>query len=171
LPAHGSAPVPARSAAARALLLQADADGRTALHWSASGKREDVASWILASLRDEPAALAAALRARDGSGAMPLLCAASAGSAALIRAFVEAGADATAKNDEGNAPLHYHKGRAEIVDALIAAGASANVAGAAGVTPLHRAAGRPGGVGAVRALLRGGARVSAPDAAGDTPLH
>ncbi|MFZ3585004.1 ankyrin repeat domain-containing protein [Loktanella sp. DJP18] len=74
----------------------------------------------------------------------------------MLRAFLAAGADATAGDPSGRTPLHY---AAEVsswdaIEALIAAGADPNSKDFKGVTPLHLAAQRgPSADGSVVRLL------------------
>lgn len=98
---------------------------------------------------------------------------------AVISLLVEAGADVTARNDRGYAPLHgaASSNTPAVVAALLAAGADAN-GWATGYsvdygwahTPLHLASGNEDpDVAAV--LLTAGANVDARGEHGDTPLH
>jgi ankyrin repeat protein len=68
----------------------------------------------------------------------------------MLRAFLAAGADATAKDPHGRTPLHYaaEVSSWEAIEALIAAGADPNGKDFKGVTPLHLAAQRGPGDGA-----------------------
>ena len=141
-----------------------DADSRTPLHWAALGGRLDVVEFLLAS------GAARTVSRRDGDGWAPLTSAAAGGHVAVVRALIAAGADVATTTADGNAPLHYHKGRVPVIDALLPHVAYVDARNRVGATSLHRAAG-PGYTDAARALLAAGADVNAADAGGRTPLH
>jgi Ankyrin repeats (many copies)/Ankyrin repeat len=101
--------------------------------------------------------------------------------ARAARALVAAGADVTARNRRGAAPLHYAAdgapgtrhwdaaAQAETVAALLQAGADPDATDNSGVTALHRAV-RTRCAAAVAALLDGGADPARPNRNGSTPL-
>lgn len=78
---------------------------------------------------------------------------------------------ATAKDADGNTPLHAAagEGQAEIIELLIKYGADVNAKTTTGITPLHDAA-RNGCKKCVEILLHKGANVNARTDSGDTPL-
>ena len=88
-----------------------------------------------------------------------------------MRALLEGGADAKAKDRSWITPLHdVARGNPDIVHALLQGGADASAKDRSGITPLHDVAGR-GDPDIVRALLKGGADANVRDGSGETPLH
>ena len=143
-----------------------DGDGRSPLAWAVCGGREDVVALLLS----RPNA-GASLRLVDGGGWLPMHSATACGHASIVQMLLHAGADANATTtEEGNTPLHYHKGRISILQLLLPRSTNVNACNAAGATALHRAAG-PGHTEASRMLLAAGANVNAVDNRGSTPLH
>lgn len=154
-----------------------DEDARTPLHWAAAGGNASVLALLLHRLHHADAASASppaarkCVNAKDESGLTPLMSAAAGGHTACVRALLDAGADAHARDDKGCTALHFHKGRAQVLETLLPVSTPVMDGGdEGGVTPLHRAAG-PGYYDAVRLLLAAGARVDVRDGQGDTPLH
>ena len=117
--------------------------------------------------------------ARDRSDRTPLHAAARSGTAAVVRALLDAGAEVDARarrfdpfSGVTNTPLHEAAGNPdpEVAAALLDAGADVNGRGSGGATPLYRAARNENP--AVAALLLGaGAEVNAATSDGLTPLH
>jgi uncharacterized protein len=167
LAAAGAAPVAdaARQrdhSAVRALLKQggdvnaAEGDGMTALHWAASNNDVDLAVMLIHA----GANLRAATRI---NGYTPLLTAAKAGHAPVIKALLERGADAKAASSAGTTPLMLAAaaGSVDAVNALIDAGADPNAKESArGQTALMFAAAY-NRVPVIRVLASRGADVSA----------
>ena len=101
-----------------------------------------------------------------------LTCAAMQGNTEAIRALLEQGASANAKDAIGVAPLHWGAfcGHAGVCDALIGSGAEVHSRDQEGRTPLHVAA-YESHTEVLKRLLLAGADVAAPDKMGWTPLH
>lgn len=76
------------------------------------------------------------------------------------------GADANARDINGNTPLHTHRASAEIVKLLLTYGAEVNARNNAGKTPLHLRQ----SLQSLRLLLAAGANANAADINGETPL-
>ena len=145
-------------AAVRALVLKgsdvnaAQGDGMTALHWAAYRGDSTLALLLLQSRANVSATT------RIGSYT-PLHIASQNASAGVVRALLNAKANAKAVTGEGTTALHLAAmgGDTTIVSALLAAGSDVNaVEPNLGQTPLMLAAER-GRAGAVRVLLRKGA--------------
>ena len=102
----------------------------------------------------------------------PLIEAALRGCTASVRALLEHGADASAKDDTGWAPLHHSAQRGILSSLLLLLEKGAEVSAKTddGSTPLHFAADR-GHESVVLILLEHGAEVSSKLDAGFTPLH
>ncbi|KAJ3179825.1 hypothetical protein HDU87_002393 [Geranomyces variabilis] len=143
-----------------------DEDGRTALHWAASGKHLEITRGLLAAGGDATTA--------DDGGMTPLHIAASTGSHEIVLLLLEAApAVIDNKTESGQTALHYaaSKNHAEVVDALLNAGADPSARDRYGQTPMHRAATR-GWVRIARRLKEDTrAKVNVRDATGNTPLH
>lgn len=109
-----------------------------------------------------------AVDARGWMGETPLHAAAAAGSAGAVRVLLDAGANARARRDNGDTPLHY-AASGEIATLLFRAikDVTPDQHNEHGQTPLHRAGDREVTV----SLLRHGASSSARDHRGSTPLH
>jgi uncharacterized protein len=99
----------------------AQGDGMTALHWAASNNDTE----LVAMLVHAGANLRAATRI---NGYTPLLMAAKAGHASVIKTLLERGADAKAQSVTGTSPLMLAAaaGSIDAVNALLDAGADAN---------------------------------------------
>jgi ankyrin repeat protein len=97
--------------------------------------------------------------------------AAREGCLAAVQAQLLARADASATDDNGDAPLALaaERGHAAVIEALLAAGADAGAGDQAGATPLFWAA-QEGQLAVVQSLLGVGVEVDAADEEGDTPL-
>jgi len=95
-----------------------------------------------------------------------------AGSDKVAEFLVESGADVSAVNDDGFAPLIYSEAKGDIarVKLLVRLGVHLNVLDNEGYTPLIHAA-HKGNVEMVKALIAGGARVDMHDKYGLTALH
>lgn len=98
--------------------------------------------------------------------------AAARGDLAKVERQLRKGADANAKDEDDNTPLHMaaYWGYNEIVAYLVSKGANINVANKKGKTPLHIAAYR-GHKQTAAYLISNGADVNAADNYGKTPLH
>ncbi len=86
-------------------------------------------------------------------------------------ACLAAGADPTAREEDGSTPLHSAAvwGHASVVKILLDAGAKPDARSKYGCTPLHRAAGE-GHASIVEALLAAGADPAARNEEGKTPF-
>lgn len=124
-----------------------------------------------------------------GEGTTPLMRAARFGDAAAMRVLIEAGADVSKQQRNGNTALLFASGvgfqigdggfartdKGTEADAIAAiklfldAGADVNQSTTSGETPLHAAAARDGGQ-IVRYLVSRGAKLDAKDKSGRTPL-
>jgi ankyrin repeat protein len=115
-----------------------------------------------------------------GAGTTPLMRAARGHDLAFIELLLEAGASATAQQDDGSGLLHVMAAaraprtdadlgvQSSVLDALLAAGAEIEGVAKDGQTPMHRAA-RGGNASLINALLERGARLEARDKDGRTP--
>ncbi|KAJ3143452.1 hypothetical protein HDU90_000213 [Geranomyces variabilis] len=143
-----------------------DEDGRTALHWAASGKHLEITRALLAAGADATTT--------DEGGMTPLHIAASTGSLEIAQLLLEAApAVIDNKTESGQTALHYaaSKNHVEVMDALLNAGADPSSRDRYGQTPMHRAATR-GWVRIARRLKEDPrAKVNVRDAVGNTPLH
>ncbi|WFD38690.1 putative ankyrin-repeat protein [Malassezia japonica] len=157
-------------------LNERDADGRTPLHWAASGNDKlDIVKALFA-------AGPVHVDERDGSSWTPLMIASSAGADRIVDFLLEHGADPSASNVRKLTALHYasSKNHPAIVRALLEAGADVNAQDGALQRPIHRAA-SAGHDAVIRALLNPPARgdgsaaaktrVNPADRLGNTPLH
>ncbi|KAF1777146.1 Ankyrin repeat-containing domain [Phytophthora cactorum] len=160
-----------------------DEDERTPLHWACATGRLDVAEFLLERGK-------AAVNVQDDAGWTPLMSAASAGHGDIVGLLLSEGADANLPNENGQIPLHYHRGR---LDTELSKGArynglfadkttrdrrllldytrDVNEADNTGSTPLMRAiGGKPSPV-IIALLIDHGAKVNTRDVGGNTPLH
>ena len=109
----------------------------------------------------------------DWGDVSPLHTAALVGSAEVVTALLEAGADRDARDIVGGTPLHKagHRGNVQAMRALLEAGADPNVRdGLEGKYPLHIIL-RHANAEAVVLLLKAGADPNVQDKFGFTPLH
>jgi len=150
------------------LIGKRDENGRSLLHWAASGGHKELVQWLLDHQAERDA--------RDDARWTPLIIASSAGHEAVVRILLGAGADPDACTDQGRTSLLYaaSRNRQAIVKMLIEeASHSVNLADKHGATPLHRAVGC-GHVEVVKQLI-GGANhldLEAKDQpTRNTPLH
>ncbi|KAG6977699.1 hypothetical protein JG688_00000066 [Phytophthora aleatoria] len=141
-----------------------DEDERTPLHWACATGRLDVAEFLLERGK-------AAVNVQDDAGWTPLMSAASAGHGDIVGLLLSKGADANLPNENGQIPLHYHRGRQEIAELLLDYTRDVNQADNTGSTPLMRAiGGKPSPV-IIALLIDHGAKVNTRDVGGNTPLH
>ncbi|KAJ1481920.1 ankyrin repeat-containing domain protein, partial [Baffinella frigidus] len=90
----------------------------------------------------------------------------------LSRLLLRARAPTSAKDHDGNTPLHLaaqYQGYGKMVNMLLGAGADPNAMNSDGRTPLHHAAGRAGDIETILILINAGADVTARDRGGQTP--
>jgi ankyrin repeat protein len=89
-----------------------------------------------------------------------------------VRRLVSVGADVSAKDNDGETPLHRasFEGHSQVVNELMEHGADIEAKARFGQTPLHWAC-YSGHVAVVIELLSRGANIQAKDNDGDTPLH
>jgi ankyrin repeat protein len=118
-------------------------------------------------LKDNPKLVASK---EDEHWNTPLHYAVREGHRNVVELLLVNGADVSAKNKDGNMPLHYWGGHREVAELLLAHGAKVNAKGQLGDTPLHRAA-RFANKDMVELLLAHGADVNAKDQDDSTPLH
>lgn len=144
-----------------------DYNGRTVLHWAASGGHKDLVQRLLEFPGVE-------VNDRDDCKWTPLVIAASAGHEAVVRLLIGAGADVNSCTEQGRSALLYaaSRNRIEIVKILLNEGADVNLQDKLGCGPLHRACG-PGHVQVVGTLISSAnhLEVNARDNWGNTPLH
>ena len=109
--------------------------------------------------------------AATGNDDRRLVDAARARDASEVRALLDAGADANARQPDGATALHWaaHRGDAGMARLLLRAGAEVDAAGAYGVTPLSLAAANAN-ASLVELLLEAGADPDAARESGETPL-
>lgn len=108
------------------------------------------------------------------SGGTALHIAARTGNGELGRILLAAGAAVTARNEDGETPLHVAAAwndSPEVLADLIAAGADLEARDQFGRTPLHVAAAWADVPEVVAVLLAAGANIGARTDFGDTPLH
>lgn len=141
-----------------------DEDERTPLHWACASGRLDVAEFLLDDAK-------AAVNVQDDAGWTPLMSAASAGHGDVVGLLLSKGANANLPNENGQIPLHYHRGRQEIAELLLDYTRDVNQADNVGSTPLTRAIGGKPSPAIIALLLDHGAKVNTRDIAGNTPLH
>ncbi|KAE8878125.1 hypothetical protein PF005_g14068 [Phytophthora fragariae] len=141
-----------------------DEDERTPLHWASATGRLDVAEFLLEQAK-------ASVNVQDDAGWTPLMSAASAGHGDIVGLLLSKGADANLANENGQIPLHYHRGRQEIVELLLDYTRDVNQADNIGSTPLMRALGGKPSPGIIALLVDHGAKVNTRDVGGNTPLH
>ena len=120
------------------------------------------------------------VKERDDHDCAPIHHAARRGTAGVVRALLEAGADADARTTcfgiHGGSswtPLHLaaeHNPEPGVVTALLEAGADLDAPTKEGRAPLHQAAANANPA-VTEVLLEAGADVNAPSWAGETPLH
>ncbi len=128
----------------------------------------------------EAVALGAALMVSDEQTATEtnanldkaLLKATAGSDTQAVRELLSRGANANAKDEDGNTPLHYTavKGRTDEVRLLLEGRADVNAKGVGRFTPLHEAV-YWGQSDVTRLLLEAGADINAVDEYGKTPLH
>ena len=160
----------------------ADEDGRTMLHWAASGGQTQVAELLLRALCEDGGHNAREhIDLHDGSGWTPLHISVSGGHVAIVRALLAHGAEPLALNNTGQMPIHYEasRDRRECADLLLEAarakqpprgGDMLNAVDNSGYTALLRSIAR-GHLEMSRWLLLHGASTSHADLDGNTPLH
>ena len=181
---------------ARGVDLQActKGNGYTALHWATiQGTCEAMRALIVAGAdvnakgKTGETALHKAVRNNDGNKVQILLEAGAsvhvdnaygetplflANGPLIAQKLVDAGADVSKTDTNGNAPIHsaVKRGLVDIVKVLLAANADTDVRTRWGDTPLHFAAGlRKKDI--VKVLIEAGADVNSVNNYGNTPLH
>ena len=111
------------------------------------------------------------LDSRDDAQRTPLICAAEAGHADLVRCLIERGADVHAGDGDDSRAIHFAAagGHYSVIDLLLGVGVDLNEANRNGMTPLHfaSAAGREG---CVDFLLERGVNVNVREVNLRTPL-
>ncbi|CAH0517760.1 unnamed protein product [Peronospora belbahrii] len=89
-----------------------DEDGLTLLHWASSTGCFDVVELLLEHAQ-------VFVNVQDDAGWTPLMSAGSAGHCEIVGVLLRKGADANLANENGQIPLHYHRGRQEIAELLL----------------------------------------------------
>ena len=111
----------------------ADAEGSTALHWSAIYSTQEVIDALVEA--------GANVHARDDTGATPLHAAAWVANQVAVLAFLKHGAEVNVKDNIECVPLHFaafgagRQGTARMVDLLLRWGADETVGNEGGETP------------------------------------
>jgi len=146
-----------------ASVLQAQADGMTALHWAVLHGEADVVQRLLRS--------GALVDAENAYGVRPLALACEAGAGELVQQLLRAGADAGVRGAGGESMLMLsaRAGRLPAVSALLAAGVPVDACDQKQQTALMWASAE-GHVAVVQQLLVAGANVRATANAGWTAL-
>ncbi|KDO24528.1 hypothetical protein SPRG_10343 [Saprolegnia parasitica CBS 223.65] len=139
-----------------------DEDERTALHWAAACGHMDVADLLVGLSK---------INHQDDSGWTPLMSAASAGHVEMVSFLLSKGANPNLANENGQIPLHYHKGRPEMAELLLDVTSDINTADRSGSTPLMRALGGRPAPDIVVQFLDHNAKLNTKDIHGNTPLH
>ena len=149
---------------AKAPAQSAQADGTTALHWSAYHSDAATTKLLLAAGADA--------KATNRFGVAPLALACVSGDEAIVTALLAAGADANTTLPGGETALHTaaRTGRIGPVKALLARGAVVDAKDRKGQTALMWAA-ADGHTAVVDALLAAGADKHARVKSGFTPMH
>jgi 26S proteasome non-ATPase regulatory subunit 10 len=142
-------------------LAAADADGRTTLHWAASGGHLETVQYLMAAGLE--------VNATDDAGWTPAHVAVSSGHAPVVRALLAGGADGLIANATGQLPLHYacSRNRLECAQLLFREGGAGIDAEEA---TLMRACSR-GHMQLTTWLIEAGANTTCTDHDGNTPLH
>ena len=131
---------------------------------------DQIARHDLMAVRTSLAANRNLAHATDSSGSTALMHSASAGTVAIMRELVDAGADVNAANARRATALHWALPDADKVKLLLVNGAQVDAKTVEGRTPLYVAASLPDGAPAVRLLLEVGAHVDEPTLPGTTAL-
>jgi len=139
-----------------------DIDGRTAVHWAASGCQLSILQELLR--------MQCSVDIHDESGWTALHCAVAAGASPCVEALLLAGADVNACNNKQQLPLHLAKGRKQLVETLLPGTKDCDAEDHLGYTPLLRAV-LSGSHDAVHAMLAAGAEVNARTKQGDSAMH
>jgi len=180
--------------------LRPDCEGWTALHWAVMGGSAELVEILLshhannASLgrlqRNRALILAAEAGSeamirmlldddddnrtdvdwKDEQGSTALTFAIPLGHDKAVRALLEKGADVNAKDDHGNAPLHWAIAHPSITRLLLEMGADVDGRNGEGKTALHWAV-QEGQEEAVKILVGSGGDVNLRDMNGFTALH
>ncbi len=138
------------------LLVNKDISADTPLLAALSAPREDMIAALL-----DAGALVELRRTKDGATALHLAAGRNTSDHAV--ALLQAGADATCRNNEGQTPFHLAAadGRIAVLQAMIDHGVDIDARNASGHTPLHTAVIKKQ-IDCVKILLAAGATVDAP---------
>ncbi|DAZ99184.1 TPA: hypothetical protein N0F65_008217 [Lagenidium giganteum] len=141
-----------------------DEDERTPLHWSAAAGKIDLVELLVTAGHAD-------VNTQGDSGWTPLMSAVSAGHRDVVGFLLSKGANANIANENGQLPLHYHKGRLEVAEILVDYTNDINHADNTGSTALMRAIGAKPSRDVLVLLMDHGAKLDARDNAGNTALH
>ncbi|KAI9776415.1 MAG: hypothetical protein M1839_009612 [Geoglossum umbratile] len=153
------------------LLLQvcdvnkSDAGGKTALHWSATQKHEEIVRLLLNK--------GAEIGSRDNKGQVALHVAAYSGHESVVRLLIKKGADVNAKNSDGWTALRWaaREGHEAVVRLLIGKGADVNAKDNRDELTALRLAAQEGHEAVAQLLIEKGADVNAKESDGSMALH
>ncbi|HTL52231.1 MAG TPA: ankyrin repeat domain-containing protein [Planctomycetota bacterium] len=146
-----------------ALAIQADAAGRTPLHFAMMSK-SDIAAFLLTQKAD--------VNKGDLENWRPIHIAAESGRADMVKLLLENAADPNpVATQSSQTPLYIATvyGFTEVAKNLLAGHANPNLNNSRGVSPLHRAA-ESGYLDMVSLLIVAKAEINAKDQSGRTPL-
>ncbi len=129
-----------------------------------------IAAHDMAAIRKALSTDRSLANATDGFGSSALMFSAYAGTAEMMQALLDAGADVHAKNRRNATALHWAVNDPAKMKLLLMKGADVNAKTVDARTALHEAAMLPMGAQAVQLLLEVGADVDAKSLIGQTPL-